>query len=205
MKSSRLKTPKLSTCLLILLTGLGSCNDDALTSTSDGSASLGPESQAKSSSTSPTTEAVRPRLRRYLESRLNGKWGQAYRLSTSRQSEEDYVTSAQRVAPLAHLLGAYSSYTIVSLTQTNGIAEAVVQVTMPDLTPVFQRLIMQGVKSEMLQVQTTYEPILEDLVRNLAEGKFDTTSQVQRFKMTRKDDRQWYVEESEREVPTEHQ
>ena len=84
-------------------------------------------------------------------------------------------------------------------------AEAVVQVTMPDLTPVFQRLIMQGVKSEMLQVQTTYEPILEDLVRNLAEGNFDTTSQVQRFKMTRKDDRQWYVEESEREVPTEHQ
>ena len=109
------------------------------------------------------------------------------------------------MAPLAHLLGAYSSYTIVSLTETNGIAEAVVQVTMPDLTPVFQRLIMQGVKSEMLQVQTTYEPIIEDLVRNLAEGNFDTTSQVQRFKMTRKDDRQWYVEESEREVPTERQ
>lgn len=152
----------------------------------------------ESTETPPEIDAPKLRLERYLSDRLNGRWAGAFRLTKSRITEEAYVASSERSAPLAAILGAHSSFELLSVDQTESDLKATVRISMPDLTPVIQQMIMRGVKADMLKVPATYEPILDDLKAQLANGEITTVTQDQLFRMTLGKDNQWYVVEPDR-------
>ena len=56
---------------------------------------------------------------------------------------------------------------------------------MPDLTPFIQKLMMMGVKAEMLGRRATYAPVMEELLKALESGQYDMVEQTQHFTLTK--------------------
>ena len=52
---------------------------------------------------------------------------------------------------------------------------------MPDLTPFIQKLMMMGVKAEMLGEPASYGPVMEELLQSLKSRQYDMVEQTQRF------------------------
>ncbi len=142
----------------------------------------------ESSATSPQQT-----LATYLEARLNGDWSSAYKLVWTDDAKGDYLKRSQSDAPLAAILGPASSSELVEFDQDDNRATARAKVRMPDLTPFIQKLIMMGVKAELLDQRVTYEPILEELIEKIADGDYDSVEQMQEFRLIRIE-QEWLVD-----------
>ena len=120
-------------------------------------------------------------LREYLEARLSGNWARSYELVVTDQTQKSYVKDSQDQAPLAEILGPASTFQILDLTVNRNTVVATALIQMPDLTPFIQKLMMMGVKAEMLGKPAAYGPVMEELVHSLESRQFELVEQTQRF------------------------
>ena len=127
-------------------------------------------------------------LERYLTARLNGNWREAYTLTATTVTESAYIEEAERRAPLAPVIGEACTFEMVEFTTEGTKAKAKVMVRMPDLSPFIQKLIMQGIKADLLGQLESYEPILEELKLALESGDFTQVTQTQSFALIQRED-----------------
>ena len=127
-------------------------------------------------------------LERYLDARLTGAWAKAYEVTISESTQRDYVAESSRRAPLAPMIAEASDFKITSLSVDGSQAQADVTVTMPDLSPFIQKLLMLGVKHTMLGDPSSYEPILDELREALEKRELKLVSQDQRFVLIKSND-----------------
>lgn len=130
-----------------------------------------------------TTASPRDVLEAFVKARLHGAWSEAFKLTDTTANEGSYYLEAERKAPLAALLGPASGFEITSLIVDGSRADAVVSVSMPDLTPYIQKLLMMGVKATMLGEPESYEPILVELKDALDKEDYRLVTQIQRFQL----------------------
>ena len=130
-----------------------------------------------------TTASPRGVLEAFVKARLHGAWSEAFKLTDTTDNERSYYVEAERKAPLAALLGRASTFEITSLIVNGSHADAVVSVSMPDLTPFIQKLLMMGVKANMLGEPESYEPILVELKDALDKEDYRLVTQIQRFQL----------------------
>ena len=89
-------------------------------------------------------------LQEYLDARLSGNWARSYELVITDKTQESYIKDSEAQAPLAGILGPASTFEILEVTLNQNTVVATASIQMPDLTPFIQKLIMMGVKAEML-------------------------------------------------------
>ena len=126
-------------------------------------------------------------LRQYLGARLNGEWERAFQLADASIPVEEYKAHASRQAPLAPVIGEACRFEIKEVSIIEDQAEAKAVIHMPDLSPYIQRLIMNGVKAELLGTLASYEPIIDSLKDAIASGDYTLLSQAQTFSLVLKD------------------
>ena len=140
-----------------------------------------------------TVMGPRDTLERYLKARLLGNWAEDYQWSDTTASLEDYELNARRRAPLAQIIGEVCEFDIEDLRIVGDQGEAKVLIKMPDLSPYIQRLIMTGVKADLLGERTTYEPIIDSLTKAIQQGDFKLLTQAQKFLVVQRE-RGWRVQ-----------
>lgn len=124
-------------------------------------------------------------LQEYLDARLSGNWVRSYELIITDKPKESYVKDAEAEAPLARILGPASTSEVVEVSVDAHRLKATASIQMPDLTPFIQKLIMNGVKAEMLGQRTTYAPVMEELLKALESGQYEVVEQTQHFTLTK--------------------
>ena len=124
-------------------------------------------------------------LEAYLRARLHGEWSEAFKLTDTTEDERDYRLEAERGAPLAAIVGKASGFEIGELTISGNRAAASVSISMPDLTPFIQKLLMMGIKADMLGKRKSYDPILEELKDALQKKEYRMVTQLQEFELVK--------------------
>ena len=132
-------------------------------------------------------------LQEYLDARLSGNWVRSYELVITDKPKESYVKDAEAEAPLARILGPASTSDVLEANVDGNTLKATASIQMPDLTPFIQKLIMNGVKAEMLGRRATYAPVMEELLKALESGQYDKVEQTQHFTLTKLES-EWRVD-----------
>ena len=132
-------------------------------------------------------------LQDYLDARLSGNWASSYEFVVTDKTQESYIQDSEAEAPLAGILGPASTFQILGLTLNQNAIVATALIQMPDLTPFIQKLMMMGVKAEMLGEPASYGPVMEELLQSLETRKYDMVEQTQRFTLI-KVEGEWRVD-----------
>ena len=132
-------------------------------------------------------------VQEYLDARLSGNWVRSYELVITDKPKESYVKDAEAEAPLARILGPASTSDVLEANVDGNTLKATASIQMPDLTPFIQKLIMNGVKAEMLGRRATYAPVMEELLKALESGQYDMVEHTQHFTLTKLES-EWRVD-----------
>ena len=132
-------------------------------------------------------------LQDYLDARLSGNWARSYEFVVTDKPQKSYIKDSEAQAPLASILGPASTYQILDLTLSQNRVVATALIQMPDLTPFIQKLMMMGVKAEMLGEPASYGPVMEELLQSLETRQYNMVEQTQRFTLI-KVEGEWRVD-----------